>query len=249
MLIMNLHDLDVSSAQGDSYSTHLGGQGEDLAPASVRVVAGRLGELGGDDAGDTCAEHLALVVQEDAGVVVEPGDQLPTLVSAAGAAAAPEHHDSLDSPSVRTLDLLLHTDDDGAADVSAAHLLDVRGGRRDRDGLRLVHDADDLVTCGSASETSIKSCIEHGFLDWLRTRLRASLFPGVNHLSVFLQTAGALGFRSQVPGEALLSEHSTPLATSPPILPVRRDMSAPGKPCIDAQTHRQWPFRRQVVSS
>lgn len=77
MLMMNLHDLFISSrSTKPSLTAHLRGQGEDLAPPSVRVVADRLCELGGNDTSDTCAEHLALVVQKDTGVVVETGCQL-----------------------------------------------------------------------------------------------------------------------------------------------------------------------------
>lgn len=55
-------------------------------------------------------------------------------------------YDLPDNSSVGTLKLLPRADNDGAADVSAAHLLNVRGGRDVRDGLGFVHDTDDLVT-------------------------------------------------------------------------------------------------------
>lgn len=53
---------------------HLWCQGQHLAPAAVGVRAAvNLAQLGRHDARDACAEDLALVVEEDAGVVVEAG--------------------------------------------------------------------------------------------------------------------------------------------------------------------------------
>ena len=95
--------------------THLGSQTNDLPPSLHSQICT-------DDPTDTRAQHLALVVEEHSGVVVEP-----------------------DKAAVWPADGLARADDDSAADVALADL-----GCRSRglagDGASAFDDTDDLVT-------------------------------------------------------------------------------------------------------
>ena len=99
------------------------GHGEDSAPLL-------LAQLLADDAVDAGADGVARLVDENAGVVVEANN----------AAVAARHP-------------LLGPHDDGLADVAALDLGRRRGGRHALGGgaSLLLHDADNLVTCGGVS--------------------------------------------------------------------------------------------------
>ena len=105
----------VTTETGENeMETHLGSQTDDLPPSLHSQVCT-------DDPTDTRAQHLALVVEEHSGVVVEP-----------------------DEAAVWPADGLARADDDSAADVALADL--GRGGRGlARDGASAFDDTDDLV--------------------------------------------------------------------------------------------------------
>ena len=94
--------------------THLGSQTDDLPPSLHPQVCT-------DDPTDTRAQHLALVVEEHSGVVVEP-----------------------DKAAVWPADGLARADDDSAADVALADP-GRRGRGLARDGASAFDDTDDLV--------------------------------------------------------------------------------------------------------
>ena len=94
--------------------THLGSQTDDLPPSLHSQVCT-------DDPTDTRAQHLALVVQEDRGIVVEAN--VPAIWPAHG---------------------LLGSDDDSLAHVPPAHFYGIAA-LRSVNRPRTLHHADDLV--------------------------------------------------------------------------------------------------------